>query len=88
MVRKEGINVRGPIPLPNRRKVFTLIRSPHIFKKSREQFEIIKHSRLLFIEFDPRLTEKFTTWSFIPSGVDAEINVSGLNMGGEANGTE
>ena len=40
-------NIRGPVPLPVKRKKFTVNRSPHIYKKSREQFEIATYSRLL-----------------------------------------
>ena len=57
--RRTGADVCGPVPLPNRRTVYTVNRSPHIDKKSREQFEIRTHKRLLDI----------TTWT--PQTVDA-----------------
>ena len=47
-----GARVAGPIPLPSRRSVITVLRSPHVNKKSREQFEIRVHSRLIEI-MDP-----------------------------------
>ena len=47
--KRTGARVRGPIPLPNRIERFTVNRSPHIDKKSREQFEIRTHKRLLDI---------------------------------------
>jgi small subunit ribosomal protein S10 len=45
--RRTGAEVRGPIPLPTKIEKFTVLRSPHIDKKSREQFEIRTHKRLL-----------------------------------------
>ena len=50
--KRTGAEVRGPIPLPTRIEKFTVLRSPHIDKKSREQFEIRTHKRLLDI-IDP-----------------------------------
>jgi small subunit ribosomal protein S10 len=47
--RRTGASVRGPIPLPNKIDKFTVLRSPHIDKKSREQFEIRTHMRVLDI---------------------------------------
>ena len=50
--KRTGAQVRGPIPLPNRIQKFTILRGPHVDKKSREQFEIRTHKRLLDI-IDP-----------------------------------
>jgi small subunit ribosomal protein S10 len=47
--RRTGARVAGPIPLPTKREVYTVLRSPHVDKKSREQFEIRTHMRLLDI---------------------------------------
>jgi small subunit ribosomal protein S10 len=47
--KRTGANVRGPIPLPNKIEKFTVLRGPHIDKKSRDQFEIRTHKRLLDI---------------------------------------
>ena len=47
--KRTGAQVRGPIPLPNRIQKFTILRGPHVDKKSREQFEIRTHKRLLDI---------------------------------------
>ena len=44
--KRTGAQVRGPIPLPNRIQKFTILRGPHVDKKSREQFEIRTHKRL------------------------------------------
>ena len=63
----------GPVPLPNKRRCFTVLRSPHIDKKSREQFELTTHRRILDIvaPSDPTMDAlmKFN----ISSGVDVEI---------------
>ncbi|MFN7710137.1 MAG: 30S ribosomal protein S10 [Holosporales bacterium] len=47
--KRTGAKVKGPIPLPTRREIYTVNRSPHIDKKSREQFEIRRHMRVLGI---------------------------------------
>ena len=48
-VKRTGAEIVGPIPLPTRKNRFTVLRSPHVDKKSREQFEIRTHKRLLYI---------------------------------------
>ena len=48
-VKRTGSQILGPVPMPNRKKVFTVLRSPHIDKKSREQFELTTHKRILDI---------------------------------------
>ena len=54
--KRTGAAVRGPIPLPNKIEKFTVLRSPHVNKKSREQFEIRTHKRLLdIVDPTPRL---------------------------------
>ena len=50
--KKTGAQLMGPVPLPNRGQVFTVLTSPHVDKKAREQFDLIKHHRLLEI-FSP-----------------------------------
>ncbi|ETO91325.1 MAG: ribosomal protein S10 [Candidatus Xenolissoclinum pacificiensis L6] len=73
--RRGGATVVGPIPLPKTRKVFTVNRSPHVDKKSREQFEIFVSTRLIeFVNFDSHLTRSFAEWQ-LPSGVEAYIEV-------------
>jgi small subunit ribosomal protein S10 len=57
VAKKAGSRVCGPAPLPNRVKYFTVLRSPNNDKKSREQFEIITHKRLLDIEMLKQSTE-------------------------------
>ena len=51
-VKRTGAQVDGPIPLPTRKSVYTVLRSPHVNKKSREQFETRTHKRLMYI-IDP-----------------------------------
>lgn len=74
-IRRTGADVSGPIPLPIKREVFTVLRSPHVDKKSREQFEIRIHQRLLDIT---SLTPKTVTALRkldLPSGIDVEIKL-------------
>src|SRR5581483_8525599 len=72
-VRKTGARVSGPVPLPTERSVFTVLRSPHVDKKSREQFEIRTHKRLLdILEPNPKTVDALTKLD-LPAGVDVEI---------------
>ncbi len=71
--RKTGANVSGPIPLPTRREDFTVLRSPHVDKKSREQFEIKTHKRLLDIINPTAKTIDALKKLNLPAGVDVEI---------------
>lgn len=69
-VVKSGAAARGPIPLPTKREVFTILRSPHVNKKSREQFERRTHKRLIEI-IDPNAqTIEALMHIDLPSGVD------------------
>jgi len=73
--KRTGATVRGPIPLPTLIERFTVNRSPHIDKKSREQFEIRTHKRLIDIaEPTPRTVEALTRLN-LPAGVDIEIKL-------------
>jgi len=71
--KKTGATVRGPIPLPTRREIFTVLRSPHIDKKSREQFQIKTHKRLLDIVNPTAKTIDALRRLDLPAGVDVEI---------------
>ena len=71
--KRTGSEVVGPIPLPNNRKVFTVLRSPHIDKKSREQFELITHKRILDIVSPAEQTMDALMKLNISAGVDVEI---------------
>ena len=72
-VRRTGSDVVGPVPLPNKRKCFTVLRSPHVDKTSREQFEIIAHRRILDIVSPSDQTMDALMKLSISSGVDVEI---------------
>ncbi|HAU30145.1 MAG: 30S ribosomal protein S10 [candidate division TM6 bacterium GW2011_GWF2_43_17] len=72
-VRRTGSQVVGPVPLPNRQRCFTVLRSPHIDKKSREQFEITTHRRILDIVAPSDQTMDALMKLSISSGVDVEI---------------
>ena len=73
IARRNGISVSGPVPLPTERTVFTVLRSPHIDKKSREQFEIRTHKRLIdFINPSTKIADALSKLN-LPAGVDVEI---------------
>jgi small subunit ribosomal protein S10 len=68
--KKTGAVVSGPIPLPTEKEVFTILRSPHIYKDSREQFERRTHKRLIDIVNPSPLTIDSLMHLDLPSGVD------------------
>jgi small subunit ribosomal protein S10 len=73
--RRTGAEVSGPIPLPTKRSVYTVLRSPHVNKKSREQFEIRVHKRLIWItNVTPKAIDALQKLD-LPAGVDIEIRV-------------
>ena len=73
--KRTGANVRGPIPLPTNMKRFTVLRSPHIDKKSREQFEMRTHKRLLdIIDPTPQAVDALMKLD-LAAGVDVEIKL-------------
>ena len=73
--RRTGADVSGPIPLPTKRSVYTVLRSPHVNKKSREQFEIRVHKRLIWItNVTPKAVDALQKLD-LPAGVDIEIRV-------------
>ena len=73
--QKTGASVRGPIPLPTKRERWTVLKSPHIDKKSREQFELRTHKRLIDIVDSRSQTVDALTKLDLPAGVDVEIKV-------------
>jgi small subunit ribosomal protein S10 len=73
--RRSGAEVLGPIPLPVRIHKICVNRSPHVDKKSREQFEIRTHKRLIDILRPTQETVDSLTQLELPSGVDAEIRI-------------
>ena len=73
--KRTGANVRGPIPLPTRIEKFTVNRSPHIDKKSREQFEMRTHKRLLdIVDPTPQTVDALMKLD-LSAGVDVEIKL-------------
>jgi small subunit ribosomal protein S10 len=71
--KRTGARVSGPIPLPTCKRIFTVLRSPHVDKKSREQFEIRIHKRLIDItQFTPQTVDALMKLD-LPAGVDVEI---------------
>ena len=73
--RRTGAQVRGPIPLPTRIERFTVLRSPHIDKKSREQFEIRTHKRVLdIIDPTPQTVDALMKLD-LAAGVGVEIKL-------------
>jgi small subunit ribosomal protein S10 len=75
--KRTGAQVRGPIPLPTRIEKFTVNRSPHIDKKSREQFEIRTHKRVLdIVDPTPQTVDALMKLD-LSAGVDVQIQVLG-----------
>ena len=74
--KRTGARIVGPIPLPTKREVYTVLRSPHVDKKSREQFEIRTHIRLLEImNPTPDTIDKLKVLP-VAAGVDIKIKAS------------
>lgn len=71
--KRTGASVSGPIPLPTEKNVYTILRSPHVNKDSREQFEMRTHKRLIdILEATPKTVDSLMRLD-LPSGVDIEI---------------
>lgn len=74
-VRSTGAVVSGPIPLPTSRTIYTVLRSPHVDKKSREQFQLSSHKRIIDIHnSNPKTIDSLGKLD-IPAGVDIEIKL-------------
>ena len=72
---RTGATISGPIPLPTKKTVYTVIKSPHIYKKGREQFEMRVHKRLIDIsDPTPKTIDSLMNLS-LPAGCDAEIKM-------------
>jgi len=74
-VKSTGAVVSGPIPLPTHKRIYTVLRSPHVNKKAREQFELCSYKRLLDIYSSSSKTVDALMRLELPSGVDVEIKV-------------
>jgi len=73
--KRTGARVSGPIPLPTEREVVTILRAPHKYKDSREQFEMRTHKRLIdIISPTPRTIESLTKLD-LPAGIEIEIKL-------------
>lgn len=73
--KRAGANVAGPIPLPTEKNIFTILRAPHKYKDSREQFEMRTHKRLIDIVNPTPQTVDALMRLDLPSGVDIEIKL-------------
>ncbi len=74
-VTRTGAKIAGPVPLPTKRTMYTILRSPHVDKKSREQFETRIHKRLIDIyDSNPQTVDSLMRLD-LPAGVDVEIKV-------------
>lgn len=72
---RTGANIAGPVPLPTRRSMFTVVKSPHVYKKGGEAFEMRIHKRLIDItNATPKTIDSLQNLS-LPAGVDAEIRM-------------
>ena len=74
-VKSTGARVVGPIPIPTHKKLFTVLRSPHVNKKAREQFQLSSYKRLLDIYSSSPKTIDALMKLELPSGVEVEIKV-------------
>ena len=72
-VKRTGAKISGPVPLPTKRELFTVLRSPVIDKKAREQFQITTHKRLLDIVDPTSKTIEALRKLNLPSGVYVEV---------------
>ncbi|MDY5439171.1 MAG: 30S ribosomal protein S10 [Eubacteriales bacterium] len=74
-VKRTGTKVSGPIPLPTDKEVITILRSPHKYKDSREQFELRTHKRLIDIYNPTAKTVENLMKLDLPAGVDIQIKL-------------
>ncbi|MBQ6841947.1 MAG: 30S ribosomal protein S10 [Firmicutes bacterium] len=73
--KRSGAQVSGPIPLPTEKNIYTILRSPHVNKDSREQFEMRTHKRLIdILEPTPKTMDALMRLE-LPAGVDIEIKL-------------
>lgn len=70
-----GAAVKGPIPMPTKKKIVTILRAPHKYKDAREQFEMRTHKRLIEIHLPTQKTMEKLMKLELPAGVDIEIQV-------------
>lgn len=76
---RTGATIAGPIPLPTKKTIFTVVKSPHVFKKGREQFEMRVHKRIIDVfNPTPKTIDSLMNLS-LPAGVEAEIKAIAEN---------
>ena len=73
VAQRTGAEIVGPVPLPTKRRIYTVLRSPHVDKKSREQFEIRVHNRLIDLNKPSQQTMEALTKMDLPARVEVEI---------------
>ena len=73
--KRTGASVSGPIPLPTKKEVITILRSPHKYKDSREQFEMRTHKRVIDILYPTSKTAEALMKVELPAGVEAEMKI-------------
>lgn len=74
-VKSTGAIVNGPIPLPTHKRIFTVLKAPHVNKKARDQFQLCSYKRLLDIYSSSSKTVDALMKLELPSGVEVEIKV-------------
>jgi small subunit ribosomal protein S10 len=75
IARSTGVQIAGPIPLPTKKEIYTVLRSPHVNKKSREQFQLCTHKRLLDILDPSARTVDALSHLSLPAGVEVEMKL-------------
>ncbi|MFZ1750333.1 MAG: 30S ribosomal protein S10 [Saprospiraceae bacterium] len=75
-VKSSGAVISGPIPLPTEKEIFTVLRSPHVNKKSREQFQLRTHKRIIEIFTPTQKTVDALSKLELPSGVDIQVKLT------------
>jgi small subunit ribosomal protein S10 len=73
VARRSEARVTGPVPLPTRIERYTVLRSPHVDKKSREQFEIRTHKRIIYLSQPTKRTVDLLSQLNLPAGVEIKI---------------
>ena len=75
LLLKEGLQFRGPVPLPTETRIYTVNRSPFIYKDSREQFELKIHKRLIDVINPPQRVVELFSYLDLPAGVEIELKI-------------
>jgi len=75
IAKSTGVQIIGPIPLPTKKQIYTVLRSPHVNKKSREQFQLCTHKRLIDILEPTTRTVDALSRLNLPSGVEVEMKL-------------